>query len=127
MRLDARPVPVSLGGGRPASRRAGAEAAAERAARMLAAGDRDGAVDALLEFLRDDAIGEAEVARLLGVSTRTLQWWRQIGDGPPWFKLSRAPRGRVRYARSAVLSYRDGLACRCTGDVLGGAGRRRSA
>ena len=30
-----------------------------------------------------------------GVSRRTLQSWRQLGDGPPWYKLSRAVKGRV--------------------------------
>jgi hypothetical protein len=77
------------------TRRETAEASAARAVRMLEAGDREGAVEALLAFLRDDAIGEPEVARLLGVSRRTLQSWRQLGDGPPWYKLSRAVKGRV--------------------------------
>lgn len=109
------------------TRRETAEASAARAVRMLEAGDREGAVEALLAFLRDDAIGEPEVARLLGVSRRTLQSWRQLGDGPPWYKLSRAVKGRVRYSRAAVLAYREGLAVRCTADVPRAGEWRRSA
>lgn len=109
------------------TRRETAQATTERAVRALEAGDREHAVEVLLGFLRDDAIGEAEVGRLLGVSPRTLQLWRQLGDGPPYFKLSRGAKGRVRYSRSEVLSYRDGIAQRCTAGVLRGAGERRSA
>jgi excisionase family DNA binding protein len=29
-----------------------------------------------------------EVARLLGVSTRTLRRWREAGTGPAWRRLS---------------------------------------
>jgi len=109
------------------NRRAAAEAVAERAARAISSGDVQGAVELLLGFLRDDSIGEGEVARLLGVSVRTLQAWRQIGDGPPYFKLTRHARGRVRYSRSQVLAYRDGLGMSSTAGVLRDGQERRSA
>lgn len=109
------------------SRRETAQQVAERAARALEAGDREHAVETLLGFLRDDAIGEGEVARLLGVSVRTLQAWRQVGDGPPYFKLTRSARGRVRYSRSQVLAYRDGLVMGSTAGVLRAGPIRRSA
>ena len=47
------------------TRRETAEASAARAVRMLEAGDREGAVEALLGYLRDDVVGEVEVARLI--------------------------------------------------------------
>lgn len=40
------------------------------------------------------AVGDAEAARLLSVSTRTLFNWRTDGSGPRWVKVG----GRVLYA-----------------------------
>lgn len=40
-------------------------------------------------------LDETEVARLLAVSPRTLQAWRQHGSGPPYIRLSRLIRYRM--------------------------------
>lgn len=44
----------------------------------------------------------AECARLLGVSTSTLQVWRALGKGPAFVKLSRRT---VRYQRSVIAAW----------------------
>jgi predicted site-specific integrase-resolvase len=41
-------------------------------------------------------VREAEAARLLGLSVRTLQKWRWTGKGPEFVRLN----GAVRYQRS---------------------------
>ena len=48
---------------------------------------------------------EREVATLFGVSVRTVQDWRQSGDGPPFLKLTNRKRGAVRYDPRDVLAY----------------------
>ena len=45
---------------------------------------------------------EAEAAELLGCSTRTLQSWRQSGQGPAFVKLNGT---MVRYPRRAVEEF----------------------
>ena len=46
---------------------------------------------------------EKQLARMLDVSNRTVQHWRQTGYGPPFLKLAR---GRlVRYRISAVEEW----------------------
>jgi hypothetical protein len=37
----------------------------------------------------DDFLTLAEVAEILRVPVNTLRWWRQRGDGPPFFKIGR--------------------------------------
>lgn len=44
---------------------------------------------------------EHEVAELLGVSVRTLQHWRLVGDGPTYTKIGRC----VRYMPSSISEY----------------------
>ncbi|MHB1313015.1 MAG: helix-turn-helix transcriptional regulator [Gemmatimonadaceae bacterium] len=44
----------------------------------------------------------AECAKLLGVSTSTLQAWRALGKGPSFAKLSRRT---VRYQRAAIAAW----------------------
>ena len=48
---------------------------------------------------------EREVAALLGISVRTVQDWRQSGDGPPFLKLTKRKRGAVRYDPRDVQEY----------------------
>ncbi len=50
-------------------------------------------------------LNEREVAALLGVSVRTVQEWRQSGQGPPFLKLSSRKRGAVRYDPADVQAY----------------------
>lgn len=50
-------------------------------------------------------LNEREVASLLGISVRTVQDWRQSGDGPPFLKLSKRKRGAVRYDPRDVQAY----------------------
>jgi predicted DNA-binding transcriptional regulator AlpA len=45
---------------------------------------------------------ETQAAYLLGVRHRTLQGWRQRGDGPPFVKVSRRA---VRYRRRDLLEF----------------------
>lgn len=44
---------------------------------------------------------EDQAADILRVSPRTLQGWRQRGDGPPWVKLG----ATVRYRRRDLRRY----------------------
>ncbi|GAA2118450.1 helix-turn-helix domain-containing protein [Streptomyces synnematoformans] len=48
---------------------------------------------------------EHEVAERLKVSPRTLQNWRWLGTGPPYFKLSPGRGGRVRYRLADVEAW----------------------
>jgi predicted DNA-binding transcriptional regulator AlpA len=49
------------------------------------------------------ALDERDVARLLGVSRRTVQKWRYCGRGPRWRKIE----GAVRYVAEDVAAYLD--------------------
>jgi len=44
---------------------------------------------------------EAEVAEVLGISTRTIQAWRWKGDGPEYVKVG----GSVRYKETDVEAF----------------------
>jgi predicted DNA-binding transcriptional regulator AlpA len=44
----------------------------------------------------------AQCARLIGVSTSTLQTWRALGTGPQFVKFSRRT---VRYTRAALTAW----------------------
>ena len=46
-------------------------------------------------------VDERYAARYLGIATRTLQWWRLIGKGPPYHKIGRL----VRYDLAALDSF----------------------
>ena len=37
----------------------------------------------------EDFLTLLEVAEILRVPVNTLRWWRQRGDGPPFFKIGR--------------------------------------
>jgi excisionase family DNA binding protein len=45
---------------------------------------------------------EEEAAEYLGCSRRTLQAWRQSGQGPAWIKLNGT---MVRYARNSLDAF----------------------
>ena len=47
------------------------------------------------------AVNEVEAARLLGVSVRTIRYWRQFSRGPAWSKLG----GRVVYEIDILRKY----------------------
>lgn len=49
-------------------------------------------------------------ADLYGVSTKTLEKWRQNGFGPPFVKLGKA----VRYERAALLAWAEARTVRST-------------
>jgi predicted DNA-binding transcriptional regulator AlpA len=44
---------------------------------------------------------EKEVAAKLKLSTRVLQFWRQVGDGPNWYKIGRF----VRYDSADINRF----------------------
>jgi excisionase family DNA binding protein len=46
-------------------------------------------------------LNDIEAARLLSLSSRTLQAWRLKGGGPPFVRLGRA----VRYQRAALAKW----------------------
>lgn len=52
-----------------------------------------------------DTIGQAEAAKLMQVSIRTLERYRQSKSGPDWRRLG--PR-RVVYDRAAVIGWLHG-------------------
>lgn len=49
-----------------------------------------------------DVLDTKAVAALLGVANATVRYWRQVGEGPAWFRLG--PK-IVRYRRSAVEGW----------------------
>jgi excisionase family DNA binding protein len=49
----------------------------------------------------DALLSEMQAARVLNLSSRTLQAWRSKGVGPPFVRAGRA----VRYRRSDILSW----------------------
>lgn len=54
----------------------------------------------------DVALKAAEVARMTGVSIKTLANWRCLGQGPAFLKFGEPQgRGAVRYSRSVVLQW----------------------
>jgi len=50
----------------------------------------------------DEAMTSAEVAKVLGVSTRSLNTWRKKDDGIPYFRL---PSGHPRYRPEDVMNF----------------------
>ena len=46
---------------------------------------------------------EAETAKILRVSVRTLQRWREIGGGPSFTRLRRG--GRIVYSEKAIEDH----------------------
>ena len=46
-------------------------------------------------------LSSADVAELLDVSTRTLEFWRYVGKGPAYVRVGR----RVRYRPADVEAY----------------------
>ena len=71
----------------------------------------------LADFLEDD-----ETAAELHVCTRTLDRWRQIGEGPPVTKLGR----RILYRRSSLQAWLRGREHHGKGDNGTGEGRTRA-
>ena len=87
--------------------RAQVEKAVELTLNLLERGERERARDILLELVEDEAVPEAVVAKMLGVSERTLQQWRSSQTGPAFFRISDGPKGGVRYSRFDVRAYRE--------------------
>lgn len=52
---------------------------------------------------KSEMITADQAARLLGLSKETLNTWRFIGAGPPWYKLGRA----IRYKEHEVIAWRE--------------------
>ena len=98
------------------SMRAQVEQAVELTLTLLERGERERARDVLLELVEDEAVPEAAVAKMLGVSERTLQEWRSSRTGPAFFRISDGPKGGVLYSRFDVRAYREKRKI-CTGFV----------
>lgn len=82
-------------------------------------GERSKAVAVLVEAIEETAIDDKEAAAMLGVSRRTLQDYRQRGEGPPYFKVRANEKAPVRYVRREVLKYREQQRTGCTANVPG--------
>ncbi len=54
----------------------------------------------------EDVLTEGEVAKLLGVSRRTIQRWRLDGTGPVK-PIPGLGKKTIRYSRAAVVEYID--------------------
>jgi hypothetical protein len=63
--------------------------------------------------LEDEYLTEKELARLLGVSPRTLQGWRLRGNGPPFCVFSERC---IRYLRSDAAEWARSRRRRSTSD-----------
>lgn len=53
------------------------------------------------ETLDIQTYGEEETAKILGLSVKTLQFWRWTKKGPAYVKVGR----KVRYTREAIERY----------------------
>jgi hypothetical protein len=49
-------------------------------------------------------LNERKVAQMLDVTVRVLQYWRQIGDGPNYYKVGRF----VRYDAADINRFLEG-------------------
>jgi hypothetical protein len=58
-------------------------------------------------------VNEIAAAAVLGLVPRRMQYWRQTGDGPPYFKFGSA----VRYRISDLLAWADAQRRRSTSDA----------
>ncbi len=52
----------------------------------------------------EDHLSRVELAKVLHISTKTLDRWRKTGEGPRWLRL---PGGAIRYPWSDVLAWRE--------------------
>lgn len=64
-----------------------------------------------------------EAAAVLGVRVETLRAWRILGTGPAFIRYG-GPRGRVRYAPSALDSWMEGRTHQSTGEEAVSSQRR---
>ena len=48
---------------------------------------------------------EKQVSTITAVPMGTLRRWRCVGDGPPFIKMGRGPKARVRYDAVDILAY----------------------
>lgn len=53
----------------------------------------------------NDLIDAHEAAKILKVTTGTLNNWRCMGVGPAYTKIGTGPRGNVRYSRETVKTF----------------------
>ena len=47
-------------------------------------------------------LDQKQAARILGVSTAAMEWWRAHDEGPPWFRVGRK---LVRYHPRALRAW----------------------
>jgi hypothetical protein len=48
---------------------------------------------------------EKQVASITAIPAGTLRRWRSVGDGPPYIKLGRGPKARVKYDAVDIEAY----------------------
>jgi hypothetical protein len=80
---------------------AGRSARRRKGARMRQAGEPRRA------GIEEPDLTERELATLEGVSVRTVQHWRQRGEGPKYRKLGAAKRALVRYPVAWYREWRE--------------------
>lgn len=49
-------------------------------------------------------INEKQAAEMLGLSTKTMQKWRWLGEGPQWCKVGRAVKYRITDLEAYIQS-----------------------
>jgi hypothetical protein len=60
-----------------------------------------------METVLDSYLTEADLAKEIGRSPRTLARWRAIGEGPRYVRLGR----QVFYRKTSVAAWLAGLEC----------------
>lgn len=53
----------------------------------------------------DDFMTPDQTAKFLHIAKRTLENWRALGGGPPYYKLGPGLRSKVVYSRAEVVAW----------------------
>lgn len=62
--------------------------------------------------MQNELLTPAEAAKLLRVTTDTLEAWRAKRQGPAWVKLGSGIRAPVRYSRADLERYIEEMRCK---------------
>jgi hypothetical protein len=57
------------------------------------------------QLMRMQLLTEKQVSMITAIPMGTLRRWRCVGDGPPFVKMGRGPKARVRYDAVDILTY----------------------
>jgi hypothetical protein len=84
-----------------------------------------------MQNVLDELLNEEEAGRTLKIAVKTLQSWRSRGGGPPYIKLGRCVRYRIRdleafisaqcrFSTSDRSNLKDSMLCKDTDRKKGG-------